>query len=185
MDKTLWPTEKVVSSRRTLHFADLAEMLDDVRRMNACEHRSLGHWTLAQVCKHLADSINGSIDGVNLSRHRFKRWFLAKRMLAWTLENGIPPGITVDPHLTPPPAVDMATALAELQGAVRRYQTHPGKLMPHPLFGRMDRPTWDRLHSIHCAHHLSFIAAADGAEGVGSKPGRGGVEKIEDRSSKV
>jgi hypothetical protein len=150
-------------------------MLDDARRMSLREHHSLGHWTLAQVCKHLADSINGSIDGLDLRRHRFKRWFLAKRMLAWTLENGIPPGITVDPNLTPPPAVDMATALAELQGAIRRYQIHRGTLRPHPLFGRMDRPTWDRLHCIHCAHHLSFIAAVGGAEGSVSKLGRAGV----------
>lgn len=149
--------------------------------MQARAHHILGNWTLAQVCKHLADSINGSIDGVDLRRHRFKRWFIAKRMLAWTLKNGIPPGITVDPNLTPPPGVDMATALAELQGAIRRYQSHRGKLRPHPLFGRMDRPIWDRLHCVHCAHHLSFITAAGEEKGIVSKPGREGLAEESDQ----
>ncbi len=99
------------------------------------------------------------MDGLDLSRHRFKRWFMAKRMLAWTFENGIPRNVTVDPRITPPGEVDLASALAELVRAVDRYKAFHGRLKAHPLFGRMDRPTWDRLHCVHCAHHLSFIVA--------------------------
>lgn len=157
MDNARRSTENIGPKRRVLRFDDLKEVLGDIQRLRAREHAALGRWTLAQICKHLADSINGSIDGLDLSRHRFKRWFLAGRMLAWTFENGIPTGITVDPKLTPPSGLEIAPAYAALEEAIRRYQAYRGRLEPHPLFGRMSRVKWDRLHCIHCAHHLSFI----------------------------
>jgi nitrite reductase (NO-forming)/hydroxylamine reductase len=38
-----------------------------------------------------------------------------------------------------------------------RYLQHDGRLHAHPLFGNMPRETWDRVHCVHCAHHLSFV----------------------------
>ena len=148
-------------TRRSLYFGDFSEVLADVRAMNACTHESAGNWTLAQVCKHLAGTFHGSIDGFLMSGHTLRRIILGRRILAWTYKHGIPPGVTLDPRLNPPADCDVTTSLEELSHAIERYERHPGRLKPHPIFGRLSRKAWDQLHCFHCAHHLSFIVSVD------------------------
>lgn len=152
---------------RLLSFVTISDILTDVRTIGS-NHRALGNWSLAQTCKHLADTIQASMDGFDLSRHRFKRWFLARRLLTYTYAHGIPKGYTVDARLTPPAGVDLEAAMAELERAVARYRDHRGRLHPHPLFGRLSREGWDRLHCFHAAHHLRLIVPADATERPGS-----------------
>lgn len=144
-------------SRRKLHFEKLSEVLEDVRKMRACRHNCVGNWTLAQACKHLADTLHGSIDGIRLGGHRLRRWLLGRRILAWSFKHGIPPGITLDPRLNPSPDCEIDASISELETAIERYESHRGRLKPHPIFGRLNRQDWDRLHCFHCAHHLSYI----------------------------
>ena len=149
------------SQRRTLAFHDLRELLPEVRGLIPA-HRTVGQWTLAQVCRHLADTINGSMDGFDLRRHRFKRFFLSKRLLRYTFRHGIPPGYTIDPKLTPPPHVKLDETMLALERAVVRFRLHRGRLRAHPLFGDLSREMWDRLHCFHSAHHLSFVIPTAG-----------------------
>ena len=100
MAETRKTIEPLPARRRTLHFENLSEVLDDVRKMHALTHRSAGNWTLAQVCKHLANTVHGSIDGLLLGSHRLRRLLLCRRILTWTLKHGIPPGVTLDPKLS-------------------------------------------------------------------------------------
>lgn len=137
--------------------------MPDVRIL-AGDHRTLADWTLGQICKHLADSFHGSIDGLDLGSHRVKR-FLLRRWLLWvTFQYGIPRNYTVDDRLTPREPVKIEEGVGLLEQAIARYQNHTGALRAHPLFGSMDRPTWDRVHLVHCAHHLSFVVAPEPAD---------------------
>jgi len=145
-----------IARRRGLHFDDLSQVIPEVERLKTGYERA-GRWTLAQVCKHLSDSVNGAIDGFDLRRRRLERWFFAKPLLWLTYRYGIPSGYTIDPKLTPPPDVDGERAFEELRRAVERYQAYAGPLQPHPLFGRLSRAEWDRMQCFHCAHHLSFL----------------------------
>jgi hypothetical protein len=131
----------------------------DVLGLKTC-HITVAQWTLGQICKHLADGVNGSIDGLDLSRHRVKRFLMAKRMLKYTFRFGIPRNYRVDPNIEPLTDVDLDTAIEELTRAIQRFQGHRGPLQAHPLFGRMHHEVWDRLHRVHCAHHLSFAVPA-------------------------
>ena len=142
-------------ARRHLVFDSIADVMPDVRSL-AAGHRTVGNWSLGQIGKHLADSFNGSIDGFDLRNHRIKRFFIKKKMLKVALTKGIPLNYTVDPKITPPPDVDQAEAIDTLEKAIARYLAHVGPLKAHPLFGKMPRETWDRLHRVHCAHHLCF-----------------------------
>jgi len=125
-------------------------------------HRTVGRWTLAQVCRHLADTITGSMEGFDLRRHRLKRFFLSKRLLRHAYEHGIPAGYTVDPKLTPPPHVNLDEEAARLERVMERYRSYRGRLRAHPLFGDLSRAKWDQLHCFHGAHHLSFVIPTDG-----------------------
>ncbi len=144
------------NQRRPLRFEELSQVVPEAMRLKS-GHRTVSRWTLAQICKHLANSFNGSIDGLDLSRHKFKRFFLARQMLRYTFRYGIPVNYTVDPNIEPTSDVDLDEALEQLAGAIERYQAHGGLLRAHPLFGEMPRDDWNRIHRIHCAHHLSFV----------------------------
>jgi len=141
--------------RRDLRFTDLAEVMPDVHRL-AQGHRTIGSWSLGQICQHLADSFVGSMEGFDLRHHRIKRFFLKKQMLKVALTKGIPRGWTVDPGLTPTPNAEVNAGIEVLSQAIDRYRAHRGELHAHPLFGIMPRDTWDRVHCVHCAHHLSL-----------------------------
>jgi len=102
------------------------------------------------------------MDGLDLRRHRFKRFFLSKRLLRYTYRYGISPGYTVDPKLTPPPNVKLDESLSALERALERYRSYCRRLYAHPLFGDLSREMWDQLHCFHGAHHLSFVISTDG-----------------------
>jgi hypothetical protein len=142
--------------RRSLRFDTVSEIMPEVERLRA-SHRTLAKWSLAQICKHLADSVNGSIDGFDLRRHRIKRFFFRRLLLAYTLRYGIPRNYLVDPGIEPVNDSALDDGVSQLRQAIQRYQSHNGPLQAHPLFGRMPRHTWDRIQCIHCAHHLSFV----------------------------
>lgn len=120
-------------------------------------HRTVGHWSLGQICDHLARGIDGAIDGLDLSRHRVKRGLFRKILLACTLRFGIPENYMVDPGIEPTEPVSDEQGIGRLAAAVERYIAHDGPLQAHPLFGKMSREQWDRMHCVHCAHHLSFV----------------------------
>ncbi|MGB2985852.1 MAG: DUF1569 domain-containing protein [Phycisphaerae bacterium] len=147
--------------RRSLVFADVFQIMPEVRRLVPA-HRTVANWSLGQICEHLARSFVGSMEGFDLSNHRIKRFFLRRKMLHVALTKGIPRDYTVDENLTPPPKVDLREAVGALDAAIQRYQNHQGKLHAHPLFGKMPRDVWDRVHCVHCAHHLSLVLPADG-----------------------
>lgn len=142
--------------RRTLAFEDIAEVLPEVERLRGA-HRTLGRWTLGQICWHLAQSFHGSLDGFDLRRHRIKRFFLARPMFDYTLRYGIPRNYTVDPGIHPPGSIEQDEGIDALTDAINRYLGYEGSLKAHPLFGVMDRSRWNRLHCVHTAHHLSFV----------------------------
>jgi len=147
------------AGRRVLSFSTLIEIMPDVCSLEK-GHRTIGVWSLAQICRHLADAFDGSIDGFDLRNHRIKRFFLKKQMLRVALTKGIPTNYSVDPKLTPRPGGSTEAATASLAAAIDRFVSHDGPLQAHPLFGNMPRDTWDRVHRVHCAHHLSFALPA-------------------------
>ena len=145
--------------RRAIQFETVDQITPEVERLKAA-HRLVGNWSLGQVCRHLEASFQGSIRGLDLRNHRIKRFFFAKRMLAQALRSGIPEGYTVDPGIEPPSNVNENEAMDGLARAIERYRHHQGRLHPHPLFGRLSREMWDRVHCVHSAHHLSFVIPA-------------------------
>ena len=149
------------NERRSIGFEQVSQVMPEVRRLLA-GHRTVGNWSLAQICDHLRRSFVGSMEGFDLRNHRVKRFFLRRKMLDVALTKGIPPNWTVDRRLTPPSRLDLAEAVEGLDEVIERYQTHSGGLHPHPLFGKLSREVWTRVHCVHCAHHLSFVREVPG-----------------------
>jgi hypothetical protein len=62
--------------------------------------------------------------------------------------------------LAPKPDLDDRAEAEALRASIAYYLAHPLPRASHPFFGRMTAEEWDRLHCIHCAHHLSFVLPA-------------------------
>lgn len=141
--------------------------MPDVHRLVSA-HLTVANWSLAQTCEHLMHSFVGSMEGFDLRNHRVKRFFIRRQMLRVALTTGIPRGWTVDPKITPREDVDLGDAVDGLDAAIRRYLAHTGGLYAHPLFGKMPRETWDRIHCVHSAHHLSFVVVGGASATAGA-----------------
>ncbi len=152
--------------RRQLDFHSFEEFSRDVRKLRDRGYERAGNWTLAQNCDHLRLFIDFSLNGfpfklplpMRLAGPLLKRRTLSTRKL--------PTGVKAPPALMPsgnkclalPKDANVDSEAANrLIETIDRYLDFKGTPQPSPLFGRIDRETWDQLHLIHASHHLSFL----------------------------
>jgi hypothetical protein len=144
------------AGRRTLTFRDLDDVLPDVERL-LHGHQTLGHWSLGQICRHLATVLKRVVD-LPASTPFDPSQALGEEAKRQVLESGtLPEGLPAPAEIVPTEAVTEAEGLEELRQAVAYYKASPGPVVAHRLFGKLTRAEWDRLQCIHCAHHLSFV----------------------------
>ena len=153
-------------ARRPLTFAALDEVMPDVERLLR-GHTTVGNWTLAQICSHLAQAFNFTIDG--FPREAFPPWIIRKtlgRLLLWhILRTGrFTEGLKMPTKYEPKPGTDARAEAESLRAALRRFAEHTGPLAEHPMKGLVSRAVWERFHCIHCAHHLRFALPAEHEE---------------------
>jgi hypothetical protein len=145
------------AGRRELRFETLDRVMPDVDRLIA-GYRALGNWSLGQVCNHLSGALVNSVEGFPVKapwvvRATIGRW-KRKEFLA---AQSMPEGIRLPETLRPKPSLDDRAEAEALRAALRLFAAHTGPTADHPFFGPMTRDQWDRLHRVHCAHHLSFL----------------------------
>jgi len=151
----------MTKNRRPLRFARLRDVPPDVEQLLACNHRTLGRWTLAQICNHLSESIRYSLEGFP-GRHAPWpiRLTIGKAIGALMLTTGrIKEGVPLTAAYQPDKTLDAAEQLAILRAVIDRFES-ASEFKLHPLIGRMSREQWQRFHCIHCGHHLSFVTSS-------------------------
>ncbi|MGE5755043.1 MAG: DUF1569 domain-containing protein [Planctomycetaceae bacterium] len=149
-----------MAERRTLTFARLDQVMPDVDRLLE-GHETAGRWSLGMICNHLGSAIQGSIAGFPGRAPWLVRKTIAPFAKRKVLRAGrMGEGVKVPEAYLPKPGLDARAEAEALRAALRLYAAHSDPLAEHPLFGRMSRDEWNRLHCIHCAHHLSFVHPA-------------------------
>ena len=151
---------KRVGGRRDVHYRTMQDLLDDVERISAGPYRTVGNWSLAQICAHVSKALNLALDGERiptpwivrvLARLLFKRRLIEGPMPAGFQVKGAAVRILI-------PGVDtgLDQALAALRTSVARWQkgapTHP-----HFILGPMTPAQWDSLQLRHAELHMSFV----------------------------
>lgn len=117
-----------------------------------------GRWTLAQLCDHLAKTMNGSLPSGDLGPPAFPRWVqkLVRVAVFWT--GRMPAGVRAPPPFQPEDDLTTQEAIERVAEAVHRFETLPeserGDMTDSPAFGPMSYDDWARLHLIHARHHL-------------------------------
>jgi Protein of unknown function (DUF1569) len=144
------------TARRPLKFESLHQVMPDVDRLLQ-GHRTVGNWSLAQICNHLTVAIVGSVEGYP----KKAPWLIRKTLGPFVLKRlmkteQIDEGMKTMDEFVPKPGLDSRAEAEALRGALRLFAAAPGPMAEHSFFGTLSRDAWDRLHRVHCAHHLSF-----------------------------
>lgn len=71
---------KKVQGRRTVRYASLSELLSDAEQLSAMKTRTLGNWSFGQILKHIAMSLDSSIDGAGFALPVPARWLMSLLM---------------------------------------------------------------------------------------------------------
>jgi Protein of unknown function (DUF1569) len=148
--------------RRTLAYKNLDDIMPDVDRLLG-GHTTVGNWSLAQICRHLATVMRRTVDlpastPVDESRR------VGEEQKKQFFETGVvPEGIQTSPQLMPSESLNEREEVERLRQAIAHYKGSPGPVIPHILLGFLTRDEWDRFHCIHAAHHFSFAIPRAGS----------------------
>jgi len=144
-------------ARRPLTFASLDQVMPDVDRL-LLGHRTVGNWTLGQICNHLTRAFISTVEGFRFSAPWIVRKtvgpLLVRRLLKYSR---FPEGAPLPQKFLPKPTDDDRAEAEALRAAIGLLRAHHGPLAAHPLGARLSHADWARFHCIHCAHHLSFV----------------------------
>lgn len=144
--------------RRELRFENFAEINQEVDRLLESGCDAAGNWDLAQICKHLALAMSGSVMGFPGRSPWFVRHLLGPIYRRRVFRNGrLPDAVPTNQAAIPKPGGDPQRAAKQLARAIERFETHDGPLAEHPLLGRLTPQQWRSFHLIHAAHHLGFL----------------------------
>jgi hypothetical protein len=145
--------------RRTPRFRGYDEVLADADALLASGYERQANWNLGQVCRHLAGTMEKSLDGFpDRASWLFRlaaRTFVLPSILKHQQFNRRFPAPT---YLLPPDGEDDRAGLEAMRSAVARMKAHTGELQSHPVFGQLTRSQWQELHLWHSEHHLSYLA---------------------------
>jgi hypothetical protein len=147
--------------RRRVRFGQASDVAEEAGRLLAGGYQRAGQWSLAQVCAHLSQTVEASVDAPNgFGGFLLPAWkrFAARPVLQLMLvTRWIPAGVKL-PAGALPTCEDDAEAVSRLKRAMETLEAHQGPWAKHPFFGTMSGDTWKRYHLIHSAHHLGFLA---------------------------
>jgi hypothetical protein len=144
-------------ARRTLSFAAIDQIMPEVDRLLE-GHATVGNWSLGQIFGHLTHAVTYSVDGFP----QRAPWLIRKTIGPWLLRRILrsgqfPEGVKLPKEAEPRPGLDARAEAEAMRAALRIFATAPGPFAEHPLGPAMDRAGWERMHCIHCAHHLSYV----------------------------
>ncbi|MEJ7640088.1 MAG: DUF1569 domain-containing protein [Singulisphaera sp.] len=147
--------------RRPLRYESFDAIMPDVERLLE-GHTTVGHWSLAQICRHVATVMRRVVDLPASTPHDATQEVGEERKRQVFESGMIPEGIPAPPAVLPAGSLDEREEAEGLRRVIAHYKASPGPVVPHRLFGPLTGEEWDRIQCIHCAHHLSFaVPAAD------------------------
>ncbi len=143
-------------ARRALTFSSLDQVMPEVDRLLG-GYKTVGNWSLGQMCSHLTQAIAGSVDGFPGQAPWLLRKTIGPSIIRGILKHGkMREGVELPEAFRPRSGLDDRAEAEALRAAVRLFAAHQGPMAEHPLGVRLSHADWERLHSVHCAHHLSF-----------------------------
>jgi hypothetical protein len=160
MGGTLVDTTKV-TARRPLRFVGLDDIVADAEQLGRAGNvRTVGNWTPGQIFKHVALTMHGCIDGLEMKvpwlYRLIGRLFIKRRLLTGQMPPGFQLPADTARQIVPPPETTLDEGLQSLRQAVQRLKTDPTRV-PSPFLGPLTEAEWTALHCRHAELHFSFL----------------------------
>ena len=158
------PVDTRTAERRDLHFATLAEALDDARSLAGGRIRTTGNKSPEELVAHLATSIQENINGVDAAIFPLPMRLIGRvaggpigRYFARSpMRPGFNPPESMTAVFYPTDYGDLTAVLDDYAAAIRRL--HQTDTLPrHPIFGTFTPETAEQFHCRHAELHLSFL----------------------------
>ncbi len=141
--------------RRSISFKTFDEIMPDVERL-LDGHSTVGNWSLAQICCHLATVMRRVVDLPASTPQDPSQW-VGEEQKRQVLESGhVPEGMPGPQEVIPSHTLGEREEAEGLRQAIAHYRASSGPVIAHRRFGPLTRDEWDRIQLIHVAHHLSF-----------------------------
>lgn len=120
-----------------------------------------GTWSTAQICEHMAASIEHSMSGYPVMRNVIIRATIGRIVLGRFLARGAMshdrnapiPGLPM-----PETTTSHDAAVKRLLAAIDAFTQFRGEPAPHFVYGPVTREQYDRVHAMHIADHLGDLA---------------------------
>ena len=140
-------------------FTDFVQVLEQIEILEKARFvETTGTWSYYQILKHCTDHIQFSMTSFPYTYTPFLRKTVGKYLLSKLLERGymLPDGYNgqID---TARIEGDDKVALLQFKSAIYLFRKFNKEFAIHPFYDAMDKPTWEKYHSIHIANHLSFV----------------------------
>jgi hypothetical protein len=149
-------TRKV--ERRSLHFSSLEDVGAEVDRLGRGKIQHRGNWTPGQIFKHLAVTMDNSIDGFPF-QYPLPFRVLARLLFKGRLmRKGMTPGFQLPARASAilPPPIGVEEGLAAIRKALGRQKTETRRA-PSPFLGSLTLDEWNQIHCRHAELHLGFL----------------------------
>ncbi len=145
----------MTEGRRPLRYESFDGVMPDVERLLR-GHKTVGNWTLAQICHHLAAVLRRHVDlPADTAFDPADR--VPDEKKREVLESGVlPDGIVAPAGVAPEVVFNEREEADGLRAAIAYYLDSSGPATAHRILGPLTKEEWDRFELIHLAHHLSF-----------------------------
>jgi hypothetical protein len=144
-----------------MRLANLDEALAELAKLEQSAAPAVGDgWSIYKVLTHCRQSIDASVAGYPEMKPALVRKtvgklvgkrFLSKGAMSHDLQSPVPGAAAITDD------GDVAEAFAALRESIRAFRAHEGDLAPHFMFDVLDKPSYEQLHAMHIADHLSAI----------------------------
>lgn len=145
---------------------DLTLLLGELKNLQGKPLQSSGEWSAAQIFRHCAQSIQGSLTGFPVQKSPFFQQtagklalfsFKAAGAMTHPLAEAIPGMAVLDKNEDPQQA--LALLITELELFIAQSQTGQ-PLQPHFAYGALSAADYQAAHWLHLQNHLSQISVS-------------------------
>jgi len=145
------------------HPLTIAAATDALARLRGTKINHAGGWNPAQVCAHLAQSIEYSMTGFPQPKSALFQSTMGAAAFAVFHSKGAMKHSLTEP-IPGAPAIaatdDQTAALDRVLKALADFDKFNGALQPHFAYGTLDKKAYAAAHAMHVYNHLTEFSVA-------------------------